>query len=252
MIDLSVRSKARVWIGTIAGTLVCVLAALIVDSFNFANLDQAQLRRAITVNIWLPIFLAGPLLFLLLSKIRQLAIARDEMAVLASTDSLTAVLNRGAFHMLVDAYLKEARGAEAPTDGSLLIIDADHFKSINDGYGHQRGDEALKLIANNIKGVLRTSDLVGRIGGEEFGVLLPGTSRSQATFVAERIRKLIETAPFPSSETHDLSVSIGGVSFTNENDYDRLFKIADQCLYEAKDAGRNQVRLIDHVGQIAA
>lgn len=252
MIDLSARSKARVWIGTIGGTLLCVLVALLVDSFNFANLDQAQLRRAITVNIWLPIFLAGPLLFLLLRKIRQLALARDAMAVLASTDSLTAVLNRGAFNMLVDAYLTQARTPETPADGTLLIIDADHFKSINDGYGHQTGDEALRLIASNIQGALRTADLVGRIGGEEFGVFLPGTSKFQATQIAERIRSLIETAPFPSAESPELSVSIGGVSFTNENDYERLFKIADGCLYEAKNSGRNRVRLKNYAGQPAA
>jgi diguanylate cyclase (GGDEF)-like protein len=251
MIDLSAKSRARVWAGTLTGTLFCVAIALLVDSSNFPNLTEEGLRRAIMINTMVPTLLAGPLLFLLLSKIRQLAIAHEQMAVLATTDSLTAVLNRGAFHMLVDAYLTQTRSAtQASSEGSLLIIDADHFKRINDGLGHQKGDEALQLIAKGIRGGLRGIDLVGRIGGEEFGVFLPGAAEREANVVAERIRRQIEELPFPSADTRTLTVSIGGVSFRNEANFDRLFVIADRCLYEAKNAGRNQVRLMNHVGLI--
>ena len=249
MIDLSATRRARVWAGTIAGTLFCVAVALLVDSPNFSHMDTSRLQRAILQNTLLPTFLAGPLLFLLLSKIRQLAIAHEQMAVLASTDSLTAVLNRGAFHMLVDAYLAQAR--TVPTDGSLLIIDADHFKSINDSLGHQKGDEALKLIARGIGRGLRRADLVGRIGGEEFGVFLPGAEQQEASQVAERIRTCIEELPFPSLDARRLTVSIGGVIFRNEKDFSRLFALADRCLYEAKGAGRNKVCLMNHVGPVA-
>jgi diguanylate cyclase len=250
MINLSVKSRSRVWLGTIAGTLLCVGVALFVDSYNFAEMDDARLSRAILINTLVPTVLAGPLLFLLLSKIRQLAIAHEQMAVLASTDSLTAVLNRGAFHMLVDAYLTQTRNAASPSDGSLLLIDADHFKAINDEYGHQKGDEALKLIADGIRGSLSGVDLVGRIGGEEFGIFLPRSARREAAQVAERIRSLIAGLPFPSADARRLSVSIGGVSFRNEDSFERLFMLADRSLYEAKNGGRNQVRLIDHVGHV--
>ncbi len=252
MIDLSVRSKARVWLGTIAGTLLCIGAALFVDSFNFPNLGPDALRRALTVDILLPTVLAGPLLFLLLGKVRQLAIAHQELAVLASTDSLTALLNRGAFNMLVETWLAQVNNGGASRQGALLIIDADHFKSINDRFGHQIGDTALKHIASSIKGALRPTDLVGRIGGEEFGVFLPGATRAQGVEVGERIRTLVRRLPLPSTGGTRLTVSVGGVSFRQCGSYDDLFKVADRCLYEAKNAGRDRVCVMDYIGKSAA
>jgi diguanylate cyclase len=247
----NIRNKRTVWLGTIAGTMFCVAAALLVDSFNFPNLNPAALRRAITVDILLPTALAGPLLFLLLRQMRQLAIARDEMAVMASTDSLTAVLNRSAFAMLTETYLAQTE-ANRPRPGTLLIVDADHFKSINDDFGHQVGDEALLQIASVIQAGLRPTDFVGRIGGEEFGIFLPGASRAQAVAIAERIREAVRQSAFPHTDEHRLSISIGGVSFRKKSDYDELFKVADQCLYEAKNRGRNQVCVVDYIGKAAA
>lgn len=243
--DFSPTSWTRVALGTLGGIGLCVAAALYVDSFNFAGLDSPALQRAITVDILLPTVLAGPLLFLLLSKMRQLAIAHRELSIIASTDSLTAVLNRGAFTMLVDAYLKQAQQQSNLRSGALLVVDADHFKGINDKLGHQEGDRALRIIAQTIKGVLRQADIVGRIGGEEFGVFLPGADRPEALSVAERIRASIHDAIFPQNGGgHSLSVSVGGVSFAGLANYDELFVAADACLYAAKSAGRNQVRVI--------
>lgn len=252
MIDLSVRSRARVWAGTVVGTLFCVCAAILFDLPNFSGMTTAELRRAVTVDIWLPTALAGPLLFLLLRKIRALSIAHDEMAVMAATDNLTGILNRGAFTMLVEAYLERTQKTASSECGSLLIVDADRFKAINDSYGHAFGDEALRHIAKGIQSVLRPDDLVGRIGGEEFGVFLPATNSGQALNVAERIRAGIASIPFPGANQNLLSVSIGGVSFHREHSYDRLFKVADQCLYIAKDGGRNRVNMINYIGDIAA
>jgi len=244
MVDLSDRSKLRVWVGTIVGTLLCVAVAMIVASFNFANIDQAQLRRSVAINIWLPVFLAGPLLFLLLSKIRQLAIAHEEMAVLASTDNLTAVLNRGAFTMLAEAHLAQPLEPFL-VGGSLLVIDVDHFKVVNDRYGHQTGDEVLRQIAICIKAKLRATDLIGRIGGEEFAVFLPGASNSQAEAIADRIRRDVIDLGLPEGNAkHPVTVSIGGTSFQEKRSYEQLFKVADLCLYEAKGAGRNQVKMM--------
>ena len=108
--DFSARSWARVILVTALGTIGCVAAALLVDSFNFPNLDEASRVRSITVDILLPIALAGPMLSFLMAKLRELAIAKHDLTILASTDSLTQVLNRGAFTLVVDSYLETSAG----------------------------------------------------------------------------------------------------------------------------------------------
>lgn len=243
-LDWSPTGRARVFAITFVGVLFCVAAALFVDSFNFRNLSSAELQRAISVNILVPTFLAGPLLFLLTSKMRQLAIAHREISIIAATDSLTAVMNRGAFTMLVDAFLERARQEVDQQRGALLIVDVDHFKSINDRYGHQQGDWALKEIAQAIKAQMRDADVVGRVGGEEFAIFLPGASAIHASSVAERIRKAIQVTTIVSlGDKETLSVSIGGSVFNAATSYDQLFKAADTLLYEAKAGGRNRIKV---------
>ena len=239
-IDLSPTSRTRVGLLTILGVVLCVTVALVVDSFNFPELSPEQVQRSIITDILVPTLLAGPLLWLLLSKMRELAITQRELATLASTDSLTEILNRGAFKMLVDAYLTETK--DEARSGAFLVVDADHFKSINDRYGHERGDQALKVIAQTIKTVLRGADIVGRIGGEEFGVFLPGASTDHAGSIAERIRDAVQRSGFsPGHNFGAISVSIGGVHFTRRASYDALFVAADDLLYRAKTSGRNRV-----------
>jgi diguanylate cyclase (GGDEF)-like protein len=144
--------------------------------------------------------------------------------------------------MLVDAYLEQAVKQPAQDAGAFLVIDADHFKLVNDRYGHQKGDDALQLIARAIQTALRQGDIVGRIGGEEFGVFLPKAGFAQAGIVAERIRSQINEIEFPpATRKHVLSVSVGGVAFGGQTAYDDLFRVADQCLYSAKAKGRNRV-----------
>ncbi|WP_248305200.1 GGDEF domain-containing protein [Devosia sp. 1566] len=241
-LDFSATGRLRVWLVTLAGMIFCAGAALFVDSFNFPTMTADEFRRAIAVDLLLPSALAGPLLFLLMSKIRQLAIAQRDLAKLASTDSLTAVLNRGAFTMMVDAYLEQSRAHANLRSGALLVIDADHFKNINDRFGHQLGDEALKLIAGTIKGMLRGADIVGRVGGEEFGVFLPGATPEEARTVAERIRQAVGSLKLPLPAISDeITVSIGGVTYNGLATYDHLFSLADERLYGAKATGRNRV-----------
>lgn len=241
-LDFSQTGRSRVVLVTVAGMIFCVCAALVVDSFSFYQMDAEQLARAIAVDIILPGVLAGPLLFLLMSKIRDLAIVQAELALQASTDSLTAVLNRGAFTTMVDAYLEESRAHVNLRSGALLVIDADHFKNLNDRFGHQLGDQALRLISSSIKAALRGAEIVGRVGGEEFGVFLPGATPEQASSVAERIRSSVGKLKLPvQAMANDVTVSIGGVTFTGVSTYDHLFSLADEQLYSAKAGGRNQV-----------
>ena len=243
-LDLSAEGWGRVIVYTVLGTLVCVAAALYVDSFNFAIYDDATRARAIVVDIVLPIILAVPLLLFFTSKLRELAIAHQKLTIFASTDALTQVLNRAAFSTLVDSYLAQVRVEEEKARGAFFIIDADNFKSVNDRFGHDRGDEALVTIARAIKSMLRGPDLVGRLGGEEFGVFLPGASTEQAAAVAERIRQSVNDAKFTAAGAeHHLSVSVGGAVFERELPYAELFRLADQQLYAAKRDGRNRVAI---------
>ncbi len=184
-----------------------------------------------------------PLLLFFTSKLRDLAIAGEKLTIYAATDTLTGVLNRGAFSTLVDAYLNDIRSRERQSQaGALLVVDADNFKSINDPFGHDRGDEALRMIANSIKSMLRAPDLVGRLGGEEFGVFLPGSGtragrNGRRAYPPDGVRDQLETGGKP----HRLSVSIGGAAFDRSIAFHDLFRLADQQLYAAKQSGRNRV-----------
>mgnify|MGYP003628120144 FL=1 len=126
------------------------------------------------------------------------------------------------------------------------MIDADNFKAINDLFGHDNGDQALAIIARSIRSVLRTGDLVGRMGGEEFAVYLPDLDYSQTEAIAERIRRSVNLAVFnPDGRQRTLSVSIGGAVFEGRASFAELFRIADQRLYKAKQTGRNRSTVVN-------
>ena len=241
-IDFSATSWGRVIAVTVIGTAICIGAAFFVDSFNFPHLSPEALRWAKLTDLLLPLFLGGSFFFFLMFKMRQLAIAQKELSIVAATDSLTAVFNRGAFSMLVEAYLDKVRSQSVVDSGALLIVDADHFKTINDRLGHDCGDQALKLIASTIRAQLRGADIVGRIGGEEFAVFLPGADASQSWLVAEGIRRRIREVEFsPDGRPCPLSVSIGGVAFSGNTTFADMYRTADSHLYKAKSNGRDQV-----------
>lgn len=240
-LDFSPRGWGRVVLRTVLGTLVCIAVPLYVDSFGFMALDDEARTRAILTDILLPLMLAAPMLLFLAIKLRELAIAHDEFSIIASEDSLTSVLNRSAFMTRVDAHFRKMRTEERAA-GALLVVDADNFKSINDSHGHDCGDEALRIIARSIARILRGTDLVGRIGGEEFGIFLPGANLAHAALVAERIRKSVNEADFaPDGRRRPLAVSIGGAAFERRISFGELFRIADQQLYAAKQSGRNRI-----------
>lgn len=241
LMDLSPRGWGRVILMTVAGTLFCIGIAIYLDQFNFAHLNAAQIQRALLTDILVPLVLAGPLLFFFSYKLRQLAISRHELAVLAATDHLTGLFNRRAFLEVADAYLSSlAEDAEA--GGTLLLVDADNFKAINDAFGHEIGDQALILLANAFRQTLRQTDLLGRIGGEEFAVMLPGSTHEQGRVAAERLCQAVGEIYFaPQGRRHPLSISIGGASFRGRHGLSPLFIAADAELYRAKREGRNRV-----------
>jgi diguanylate cyclase len=240
-LDWSAQGRARVYALMAVGTLVCIGVAFAVDSYDMASGGWRWGADPVN-NIVIPLVLAPPFFFLLLDKMRQLAIAHKELMTVAATDSLTSLLNRRAFTELVDGYLKRVEESDRRGGGALLVIDVDHFKAVNDHFGHQKGDEALKLIAKTIRETVRDTDLVGRVGGEEFCVFMPGQAPDSAADVAERIRQAVARAGFtPDGARHALSISVGGVAFDQPFAFSDLYRSADERLYAAKHNGRNRV-----------
>jgi diguanylate cyclase (GGDEF)-like protein len=164
----------------------------------------------------------------------------NELERLATTDPLTGLFNRRHFLECLDA--EWSRFQRYYRSVSVLMIDIDHFKSVNDSYGHAVGDEAIKAVAAACLGGKRKSDIVGRIGGEEFAVLLPETSLSRARTVAERIRKRVMSTRIAHNDVQlSATVSIGFAEATvGMSGVDALMCAADQALYQAKAEGRNR------------
>lgn len=176
--------------------------------------------------------------------IRELEESRKLLQEQATTDVLTQMKNRRAFGEISLHHFMLALRHNA--DMSLLTLDIDHFKKINDTYGHPGGDEALVQVSKIIKSMVRASDVPARMGGEEFTVLLPNTNRVGAGVLAERIRVAIESHKFAiTGVSVSITVSVGVSSFGNDgNDsLDQLLEIADRRLYIAKENGRNRVIL---------
>lgn len=241
--DFSRRGRARVYLLTALGTALCIAVAFAFDSYDAATGAWRWGDRPIN-NVLIPLVLATPLFFYLLSKLRELAIAHHELMHVAATDTLTACLNRRAFTAIVEGWLDKVERGEARAQGALLVIDIDHFKRVNDSFGHDCGDEALKLVAGAIRGAVREVDLVGRLGGEEFSVFLPGADPGRSSAIAERIRECVQQAGFaPHGRPYTLSASVGGATFDRLATFSELYRVADQRLYAAKRAGRNRIDL---------
>lgn len=177
--------------------------------------------------------------------LNDLSVANIELNNLRTIDSLTQVKNRTYFDEII--HEEWSRAARAETTLSLIIIDVDHFKMINDKHGHLAGDEALKQIAQLISLVLkRPSDTISRYGGEEFAIILPHTTYEGALQLGEKIRAVCEQSVFPAHNTQiKATISVGVSSITNPRGKDvniaSLIDAADQALYKSKHEGRNRV-----------
>jgi diguanylate cyclase (GGDEF)-like protein len=176
---------------------------------------------------------------LIYSDVTDIVRAAEEMEKLATIDGMTGIFNRRHFLALADHEWDRARRYGRPL--SFLMIDIDFFKAINDRFGHDVGDRAIVHVANLAGHCKRTSDLLARIGGEEFGLLLPETGAAQAELVAERLRQEVAASPL-AEVSHSATVSIG-VATSDETmaGISDLIKAADQALYAAKRSGRNRV-----------
>ena len=160
---------------------------------------------------------------------------QEQLTVLATTDMLTGLPNRRAF-------LARAREAvEDGREGALLILDADHFKRINDAFGHAVGDDCLKAIGEHLRAALRSGDIVGRVGGEEFSIFLPGATRERAAAMGERLCRDIAIEAAGVEAALRVTLSIGVALSEGDAPLDQTMARADQALYRAKAHGRAQI-----------
>ncbi|WP_050872412.1 GGDEF domain-containing protein [Comamonas testosteroni] len=172
---------------------------------------------------------------------RELEIQHSIASNAARTDDLTGVNNRRAFNEKAETMFAYTRRYGVPL--CALLFDIDHFKQINDTHGHAAGDKVLQAVVRQIKSALREADLCGRLGGEEFGVLLAGTNMQEAVQIAERIRLSVQAIKEPVNDTTlQVTISVGVAEADSAcADVSTLLKQADAAMYRAKSNGRNQV-----------
>jgi diguanylate cyclase (GGDEF)-like protein len=205
----------------------------------------ALVALVLGINPWLVALVLPPLLVLH----RAVLVGRLEEA--AATDGKTGLLNAHTWGARAQHQLRRAGGVGVPH--AVLVLDLDHFKTVNDLYGHLAGDQVLAAVAETLRSEVRERDLVGRFGGEEFVILLVGRregGEADLGVTAERIRERVAglvvdvTTPDGAARIRELSVSVGGALHPGGRaDLDGLLRIADTALYSAKRAGRNQVRM---------
>ena len=172
----------------------------------------------------------------------ELQAKQRDLERLTRLDGLTGLFNRNTFVELTAQEFDRAQ--RQGNDTAILLLDLDHFKLVNDTWGHPAGDAVLRNVANAMRAAVRSTDLVGRLGGEEFVVLLPGTSVVAARMLAEKLRVRLQNSPTPwenGAITCTASIGMAGTTAKEKRNFDSLYNEADKALYMAKMRGRNRV-----------
>jgi diguanylate cyclase (GGDEF)-like protein len=233
---------------TVAATLGLAFVALLmrgVHAFlvpeDYGELLQASLGQGLTYLTAFVGLLGAGFGFLLAGQER----AANQMSQLASHDALTGCVNRRTTDTLIEHALQRSRRDGTPL--AVALLDIDHFKQVNDQHGHRCGDAMLQAFARTVRARLRGSDVLGRVGGEEFLMLLPATDSVGAQSVCEEIRAAVAALQIEASDGRPVTVTVsGGIAVSTAGgrlDADRLYGWADQALYQAKAQGRNRMVL---------
>jgi diguanylate cyclase (GGDEF)-like protein len=172
--------------------------------------------------------------------------ANDRLRKLVFRDSLTGLFNHRYFQELMDQEL--SRSQRYKRQLSLIMLDIDHFKKINDTFGHPRGDLVLKAVSDAVKGKIRDSDILARYGGEEFALILPETDLNGAVVLAERCRRVVEQMEVQAEgQTIKTTISVGVTAYSPENGSvgkSEVIDAADKALYNSKHSGRNRISVL--------
>ncbi len=222
-------------------TVILLLSLLVAFGITYINYRFILNLENISFFYFLiPIlagFVCGIVIVIFLNKLNSLRESEKKIRDMAFTDELTGLPNRRSLLDLLDFELKRARRFYTPL--SIALLDLDDFKQINDRYGHLIGDEVLKEMARVLRSCLRSTDIVGRFGGEEFMIIMPATSFKTAVKVMERVREAVEHTFF--EPVGSVSISIGVTELREEDSAQDLITRADENLYKAKREGKNRV-----------
>ena len=239
MTDVAVRTT----ILSLAIALLAATANQFVFGYFLPGLRSQTSGIAFFSTFAIALCLSGPVMFVFFATGLEINHLNGKLAALADLDHLTGLTNRRKFFHEISTKRADTGEAVMRQRGALLIVDIDHFKSINDGHGHQAGDEALVHISQVLKSCVRDLDVVSRLGGEEFGVLLLEADKNTAQEIAERIRKTINSAPVTLAAGQvTLSVSIGGSEIWPLQSLAECMRRTDMLLYAAKSTGRKRVQ----------
>lgn len=243
MTELATALPKQAWLWVLRKTLlmtgVSIVVSVIATVVFMATFSAGVNLAGLLISIVMPVVLGGPMILTFAIGTERMRHANKQLARLATLDGLTGLLNRRAFSTAVE------KQCTAPhRRGVLLVIDADHFKSVNDRFGHDQGDQALRHMAYVLSRTIALPILVGRLGGEEFGIYLPDMDLTRAEKVADELRRAIADIEFrPDGISCPLSVSIGGAFHQKPIAFRTLYREADERLYSAKHRGRDCVAL---------
>lgn len=238
---LSTSSRLHTIVYAVLMSVVLICATVHMTALMAPYLEARSLNTAILTSAIASCILAPPASILMALYSSKLISVQEQLHELATTDPLTSLLNRRAFAHRYDREAARYDRTNRPI--SLLLIDLDYFKLINEKYGHAGGDEALRILAEHLRSTSRFgTDDVARWGGEEFAILLSDTGHQSAIRVAERLRRQIETLNVKFNDHHiHLEASIGVIACRKRETLEHAMQRADLCLRQAKAQGRNRI-----------
>ncbi|HGY3716468.1 diguanylate cyclase AdrA [Citrobacter sp. Res13-Sevr-PEB04-36] len=223
----------------IAGLVLTIVSCLV--TLQLTDIPVALNSTQVSVLLSLPVLVLYPILFAWVSyqTVIKLAEHKRRLQVMSTRDGMTGVYNRRHWELLLRNEFDNCRRHQR--EATLLIIDIDHFKSINDTWGHDVGDEAIVALTRQLQMTLRGSDVIGRFGGDEFAVIMCGTPAASAIAAMSRVHERLSLLRLSCAPQVALRISVGVASLTSDTEhYREWLKSADMALYKAKNSGRNR------------